>query len=74
MTDKQLELIGITPVKTNLHPNRYWCSATEKHINITKDMSGEDILSIIVTRAYVLGIETGKAQRSQEFKNLCNNI
>jgi hypothetical protein len=73
MKDEELEKLGILADKSTLHPNRYWCNTTQTQINIHKMTSAEDIMTMIFKEGYGQGIETGKAQRSQEFKNLINN-
>jgi len=73
MTDKALEKIGILPDKSRLNPNRYWCNATQEHMNISRNMWGEDIMQDIFDNAFNQGVEEGKERRSKEFKRLINN-
>jgi hypothetical protein len=74
MDDLELEKLGLIADKTKLNPNRYWCNTTQTEIKIAKGTTPEQLMHKIFEQGYVLGIETGKAQRSQEFKNLINNV
>ena len=73
MTELQLEELGLIADKSKLHPNRYWCNLTQTDITINKGLKAVDVMEIIFKIGYVQGIDTGKAQRIQEFKNLINN-
>lgn len=74
MTDKQLEKLGIHFDGSKISPNLYWCNSIQEHIVITRQMSGEEILSIVFENGYSQGVEDGKAQRSEQLKNLINNV
>jgi hypothetical protein len=73
MNDTELEKLGVIADKTALNPNRYWCNVTQTEIKIAKGTTAEQIMTKIFEQGYLQGIDTGKAQRSQEFKNLMNN-
>jgi hypothetical protein len=73
MTDTELGKMGIISDRTKLHPHRYWCNTTKTEFRITEEISAEDIMIMIFQDGYTKGIETGKAQRSNDFKNLINN-
>ena len=73
MNDEELEQIGIIADKSKLRPNRYWCNIIQDNINISKGTKLEVIMEKIFQNGYAQGIDTGKTQRSQEFKNLLND-
>ena len=73
MTELQLEELGLIANETTFNPNRYWCNLTQTNITINKGLKAVDVMEIIFKIGYVQGVETGKAQRSQDFKNLINN-
>jgi len=74
MTDQELEKMGIISDKSKLSPNRYWCNTTQENMNIAKGTTPFQLLAKIYEAGYIQGIDTGKEQRSQEFKNLINNV
>ena len=72
MTALQLEKMGILTERTKLNPNRYWCNTVQDYLIIRKTDTMEDVLNMIFSNGYSQGIETGKRQRSEEFKGLLN--
>lgn len=73
MTTKQLERIGIFKDSTKLKPFKYWCNVTQKHMNIYKTDTLEDVVKAIFEEGIEQGIKEGKEQRSKQIKGLLNN-
>lgn len=71
--DEDLEKLGIIADKSTFHPVRYWCNASQEHINLNNKINYKFVVTKLFKRGISQGIEEGKAIRSQEIKDLLNN-